>query len=89
MPRASAGFLLQRRGQAQHGSGPQQQLLADVAEFHLSLMTAEQVHPQFLFQGLDGVGHRRLRDAQAMGREGEPAQFGHQGKDLELGKGHE
>eukprot|EP00166_Cyanidium_caldarium_P005761 ctg_7215.g536 len=47
-------------------------------------MTSDQLHTQFLLQGFDRMGHRRLADAQAIGGAGETLQFGHQGKDFQL-----
>ncbi|MNN69871.1 hypothetical protein D3C81_1856920 [compost metagenome] len=52
-------------------------------------MPAQQLDPQFQLQGLQGMGHRRLGNPQAIGRGGEAVQFGHQGEDLQLGEGHE
>ena len=49
------GFLAQGVGQPEHGPGPQQQLLADVARLDEGLMTSEQFDAQFLFEGFDGV----------------------------------
>jgi len=83
------GLLAQGIRQAEHGPGPQQQLCADIRQFHLALVPAQQLDAQFLLQPLEGMGNRRLADPQAQGCTGKAAQFGDLGKHFQLSQGHE
>ncbi|MNE41380.1 hypothetical protein D3C80_1354480 [compost metagenome] len=52
-------------------------------------MPAQQFDTQLQLQGLQGMGHGRLGNTQAIGRCREAVEFGHEGENLQLSEGHE
>ena len=48
----------------------------------------KELHPQFVLQGIDLVAHRRLGNAQLLGRPGKVEKIGHCHKTLQLGRIH-
>ncbi|MCY1441100.1 hypothetical protein D9M71_574030 [compost metagenome] len=61
---------------------------AQLGGLHLACGTAQQAHLVVLLQGLDVPGHRRLADAQALGRAGETALADHRIESAELEQIH-
>ncbi|MOA63567.1 hypothetical protein D3C78_1893330 [compost metagenome] len=52
-------------------------------------MAAQQFDAQFLLQGFQRMGHRRLGNPQAIGCRREAVQLGDGGEDLQLSESHE